>query len=70
MNDVLNAFRAGVIAERQFAHTALAARFTVTQWHARCVHLSQRPDIGPEVYGRLAVALHILEALDSNETDQ
>lgn len=67
MSDTLNEFRAGVIAERQFARTALAARFTVAQWHARCVHLAQRPDIGPQVYGRLAVALHILESI---ETDQ
>jgi deferrochelatase/peroxidase EfeB len=83
VNNTLNEFRAGVIAERQFAATALAARFTIEQWHARCVHLADMLDtfaelrdepMVPRTYGRLAVALHVLEALDpvpdSNETDQ
>ena len=79
MNDTLNEFRAGVIAERQFARTALATRFTLAQWHARCEHLADNietfselrdePQV-PRTYGRLAVALLTLESLDSTETDQ
>jgi hypothetical protein len=79
MSDALNEFRAGVIAERQFANTALAARFTIDQWHARCEHLADNietfselrdePQV-PRTYGRLAVALFTLEALASLETDQ
>lgn len=73
MSDTLNEFRAGVIAERQFARTALAARFTIAQWSARCAHLADNietfselrdePQV-PRTYGRLAVALHILEGID------
>jgi hypothetical protein len=75
VNDALNEFRAGVIAERQFANTALAARFTIDQWHARCEHLADNietfselrdePQV-PRTYGRLAVALFTLEALDAS----
>lgn len=79
MNDALNEFRAGVIAERQFARTALATRFTIEQWSARCAHLAENAEMFaelpgepqvPRTYGRLAVALFTLEALDLSETDQ
>jgi hypothetical protein len=62
----LNEFRAGVIAERQFVASALAQRFTAENWHARCVHLAARPDLGPEIYGRLAVALFTLEGIENS----
>ena len=73
MNVTLNEFRAGVIAERQFATSALAQRFTAENWHARCEHLADMLDTFaelrdepqvPRTYGRLAVALHVLESLD------
>lgn len=78
MNDALNCFRLGVIAERQFAHTITANElFGREQWHARCEHLAERagsdrldPLLTAEQYGRLSVAWHVLESLDLSETDQ
>lgn len=75
MNDALNHFRAGVIAERQFADTVTRNElFDREQWHARVEYLADR--IGStdfpwessiaEQYGRLSVAFSILEALDSD----
>ena len=67
MNDVLNRFRLGVIAERQFAATITSnGLFGREQWHARCEHLAERAGNDPETYGRLSVAFSILEALDSD----
>jgi hypothetical protein len=73
VNDALNRFRLGVIAERQFAHTINSNElFGRDQWHARCEHLAERASAthDPEQYGRLSVAWHVLEALDLSETDQ
>jgi hypothetical protein len=77
VNDALNRFRLGVIAERQFAHTITANElFGREQWHARCEHLSELAELNAdplltaEQYGRLSVAWHVLEALDLSETDQ
>jgi hypothetical protein len=78
MNEALNRFRLGVIAERQFAHTITSNElFGREQWHARCEHLAERvsvpgnvdPLLTAEQYGRLSVAWHVLEALDLSETE-
>ena len=75
MNTTLNLFREGVIAERSFAATQVAQAWRAEQWNARCAHLSERIDTHDELndarsrallFGRLAVALHILEALESD----
>ena len=76
MNAALNHFRAGVIMERGFAR-AVTELFGVEQWHARCEHLAEcasvpgnaDPLLTAEQHGRLAVALHILEALESDRTE-
>jgi hypothetical protein len=47
VNDALNRFRLGVIAERQFAHTINSNElFGRDQWHARCEHLAERASVG------------------------
>jgi hypothetical protein len=74
VNETLNHFRAGVIAERQFEVAVRAGGlFGPEQWHTRCEHLAEqianRSDTPGEAYparayGRLAVALFALEATE------